>query len=66
MGLIQFWRERSTGGKDATIALLGGAAAIGLAYFSGAEEMIVYSFGLTVTVALLVLGALAWVKSKFG
>ena len=65
MGVKQFWEERSAGGKDAISAFFGGAAAIIFAYVTGAREEIVFSFGFTVTVALLVLSALAWVKSKF-
>ncbi len=65
MGFIQFWRERSAGGKDATIALLGGAVAIIFAFFFGAEDQIAFAFGLTVTLALAVVAFLAWVRSKW-
>lgn len=66
MGIKQFWEERPAGGKDAVVALLGGGAAIIFAYIVGADEGIVYAFGLTVTVALGVLGILAWAKSALG
>ncbi len=65
MGLTQFWRERSAGGKDLTIALLGGMAAIVFALIFGAEDQIAFAFGLTVTLALAVVAFLAWVRSKW-
>ena len=65
MGFIRFWKERSAEGKDATIALLGGVAAIAFAFTLGAEDQIAFAFGLAVTVALAVVATLAWVRSKF-
>ncbi len=67
MGIKEFWEERSVLGKELTVALLGGAAAIVFALICGTEDWIALRFGLTVMVALVavvVLGRIArWFKS---